>query len=214
VLRRTAIVQFVVRQMAPACRTAGRFRVLGRRGVNRLRFRGRIGRHRLPPGTYQIEARTLSGRRTLTRRRFVIVGHPSRDEIARAQRANACVAAAGGHRNSVNLGAARAGSRGRTALRPPVRTGPTATPPDHGILGTRFTRHAVDAIGKIPLWLYAELLIALGLLGVAALPWEVAPSRRLASALARRRGLFAIAGGAMLAAASVTYGLALAVSVG
>jgi hypothetical protein len=200
--------------MAPACRTEGRFRVRGRPGVNRLRFRGRIGRHRLSPGTYQIEARTLSGRRTLARRRFVVVGHPSRDEIARAQRANACVAAAGGRRNSANLAAAGAGSRGRTAPRPPVRTGPTATPPDHGILGTRFTRQAVDAIDKIPLWLYAELLIALALLGVAALPWEVAPSRRLASALARRRGLFAIAGGAMLAAASVTYGLALAVSVG
>lgn len=51
-------VVFVVRGPAPACGVAARFRVRGRRGVNRVRFTGRVGRRTLPAGTYRITART------------------------------------------------------------------------------------------------------------------------------------------------------------
>ena len=51
-------VVFVVRGPAPSCGVAGRFSVQGRRGVNHVRFRGRVGRRNLPYGKYRITART------------------------------------------------------------------------------------------------------------------------------------------------------------
>jgi hypothetical protein len=63
-------VYFVVRGPAPSCDVAGRFSVRGRRGVNSVRFKGKIGRRTLRPGTYTITART---RRGATLRRLVLV---------------------------------------------------------------------------------------------------------------------------------------------
>lgn len=60
-LNRPGRVVFVVRGPAPSCRVAGRFSVRGDRGVNHVRFTGRIGGRELPYGTYRITART-SGR--------------------------------------------------------------------------------------------------------------------------------------------------------
>src|SRR6185437_12163660 len=42
----------------------------GHRGLNRVRFPGRIGRHRLPPGTYRIRVRSHG--RTLLRKMLVV----------------------------------------------------------------------------------------------------------------------------------------------
>ena len=58
-LQRRARVVFTVVQVAPVCRTIGSFSVTGHRGSNRVRFNGRMGHHRLQPGTYKIRARTL-----------------------------------------------------------------------------------------------------------------------------------------------------------
>src|SRR5437870_8877366 len=58
VLRRPALVEFVVLQIAPRCQQMGRFRVQGRAGLNRVRFSGRVGRRMLGPGTYRIRARS------------------------------------------------------------------------------------------------------------------------------------------------------------
>jgi hypothetical protein len=57
-LSRPGRVVFVVRGPAPSCRVAGRFSVLGERGVNHVRFTGRVGRRELPVGTYRVTART------------------------------------------------------------------------------------------------------------------------------------------------------------
>ena len=57
VLRRPALVEFVVVQVSPACRRIGTFRVRGHRGVNRVRLGGRVAHHLLGPGTYRIVAR-------------------------------------------------------------------------------------------------------------------------------------------------------------
>ncbi len=61
-LNAAARVVFVVRGPAPSCGIAGRFKVRGSRGVNHVRFTGRLGRRNLPYGTYRITART-SGRK-------------------------------------------------------------------------------------------------------------------------------------------------------
>jgi hypothetical protein len=53
-----ARVVFVVRGPAPSCDVVGRFAIRGDRGVNNVRFTGRIGRRTLPRGTYRITART------------------------------------------------------------------------------------------------------------------------------------------------------------
>jgi hypothetical protein len=57
-LNRPSRVVFVVRGPAPSCRVAGRFSVRGDRGVNHVRFTGKVGRRALPYGTYRITART------------------------------------------------------------------------------------------------------------------------------------------------------------
>ena len=43
-LSRAGIVELVLTRLAPDCRVVGKFRVVGRAGLNRVRFRGRIGR--------------------------------------------------------------------------------------------------------------------------------------------------------------------------
>jgi hypothetical protein len=57
-LSRPGRVLFVVRGPAPSCRVAGRFSVRGDRGVNHIRFTGKVGRRELPYGTYRVTART------------------------------------------------------------------------------------------------------------------------------------------------------------
>jgi hypothetical protein len=49
-------VVFLVRGPAPSCNVVGRFTVRGRRGLNRVRFKGRVGRRTLGPGTYALTA--------------------------------------------------------------------------------------------------------------------------------------------------------------
>lgn len=61
-LSRSGRVLFVVRGPAPSCQVAGRFTVRGDRGVNHVRFAGRVGRRELPSGTYRVTARTRGGR--------------------------------------------------------------------------------------------------------------------------------------------------------
>jgi hypothetical protein len=61
-LSRPGRVLFVVRGPAPSCQVAGRFTVRGDRGVNHVRFTGRVGRRELPLGTYRVTARTRGGR--------------------------------------------------------------------------------------------------------------------------------------------------------
>lgn len=60
-LDRPGRVVFVVRGPAPSCEVAGRFSVRGDRGVNHVRFTGRVGRRHLPFGIYRVTARTRGG---------------------------------------------------------------------------------------------------------------------------------------------------------
>jgi hypothetical protein len=75
-----ARVVFVVRGPAPSCDVVGRFIVRGRRGTNRVRFTGRVGRRTLKPGTYRLTART-AGRPDQTRRVVVILGDGPQERL-------------------------------------------------------------------------------------------------------------------------------------
>jgi hypothetical protein len=207
-LGKAALVEFVVIQVAPDCRRVGQFRVVGQPGVNRVRFRGRIGRRTLAPGTYQITARALPRGRALVDTTLVVVAHPDRDEISSGRRADTCGSNPPGQSTSSTASASTPAKP--TAATPPTtqdRAEERVTPTrDRGVLGARFTR-AVDAVKSIPLWLFALLGLAIAILAVAALPMKATPSRRAALALAHHRGAFALSGAAVLFAVTVAYTL-------
>jgi hypothetical protein len=58
---RRAVVTFLVEGPGPSCARRGALRVRSRAGVNRLRFRGRLGNRVLAPGTYRIRQRFSAG---------------------------------------------------------------------------------------------------------------------------------------------------------
>jgi hypothetical protein len=216
VLRRPALVEFVVFQISPDCRRLGRFRVQGRRGLNRVRFRGLIGRRVLGPGTYRIKARAVSSRRTLAVKRLIVVSRANKTEIAAARSVDTCAAGHGtnGRSNGSATGAGSGvttgtGSSSQATGAPAVNKATTKPKPSrsHGVLGARFTRNAVNAIESIPTWLFVLLGLAIALLAVAALPLWVAPNGRTAAVLAHRRGLIALAGAAALVAVTVSFAL-------
>src|SRR5207244_10847931 len=85
---------FVVKQVSPDCRTVGTFVVRGHRGLNRVRFAGRVNGRQLTPGTYWISPRA-SGIRAANHVTIVVVRTaPTRVQLASARAANACPALA------------------------------------------------------------------------------------------------------------------------
>lgn len=209
-LRKAGVVEFLVIELSPDCRRIGRFRVMGRPGVNRVRFRGHIGRRLLGPGTYRITARTLPRGRAVVDTKLVVVMHPDSAEIASGRSANACGSGTRGQSTS-STGSntpAQPGAGSATPAAQGKAEKQAEAPRAHGVLGTRFTKRAVvDAVKSIPLWLFVLLGLAIALLAVAALPLRAAPTRRGASALAHHRGVVALAGAAALVAVTVSYAL-------
>ncbi len=213
VLRRPALVEFVVVQVSPECRRVGRFRVRGKAGRNRVVFRGRVGRTVLSPGTYTIRAK--AGRRRVVDARFVVVSRRDRGEIASARTANACngaaaVTAAASSFIGAAGGAGSIGSKGPGAEQRSRSdtTRPTAqSRSKKGALGARFAQEAADQVASTPLWFLALLGLAIVLLAVAALPLRATPSPKAAAILAQRRDVIAFAGAATLAAVTIAYAL-------
>jgi hypothetical protein len=163
VLRKSALVEFVVLEVAPDCRRVGRFRVRGHRGVNRVRVPARVGRKPLARGTYRVVARAIPGGRTVGRARLVVVDRASRDEIRAARRADSCAQ----HSSARASDAARPPAG---ALSVPARTKKSAPHPvrHHGVLGAKFAKGAFSAAEDVPLWVYVLLALAIALLGAAA----------------------------------------------
>jgi hypothetical protein len=201
-LSRAAIVELVVTRLAPDCRVVGRFRVAGRAGLNRVRFRGRIGSRVLRAGTYRVTARTLRGAAPV-RVHLVIVGRPNPlpAELAAARASNACAAV---DRKGWSSTEAEAGGIGPTTKTPTGRDSKSALTRASGVLGAQFTK-AVDTVQEVPLFLFFVLGLAIALLGLAALPGRAAPNLRLQKLLAYHRELVALAGTVMLIGAAVTY---------
>lgn len=173
-----------------------------------MRFRGRIGRRVLGPGTYRITGQTLPRGRSLVDTELVVVARPEKDEIASARGANVCGSKPGGQSTSSSTGSTPAKP---TAATPPAardKAEKLATPSRaSGVLGARFTKRAVDAVKSIPPWLFVLLGLAITLLALAALPLRATPTRRGAVALAHHRGLVALGGAAALLAVTVAYTL-------
>ncbi|HEX7254752.1 MAG TPA: hypothetical protein VF236_02385 [Gaiellaceae bacterium] len=180
-------VVFVVRGPAPSCRVAGRFSVRGERGVNHVRFAGRVGRRTLPHGTYRITARTRG--RAPSRPVVVVLGERSGDgfvcptrEAAPEVFASLLGAFASGEGDGGTAGAARSGSAGGPASADRRKE-------DTGVLPavTERLRRIPDALPRpdvpvasgSPHWLFgAAALILLALSALALLVYVVRFMRR------------------------------------
>jgi hypothetical protein len=215
-LPKRAVVEFIVIRVSPDCTIVGRFRVKGHKGVNRVSFRGRIGRRRLAPGTYRIVAHTpsLPTRPIMVARLVIFKGKPTPAQVDVASASNVCAPAnstegAGpfefGAASSLfgNIGGVT--GTGGEAKAAAVR--------DRGgqdwsgdVLGARFSR-AGDAVKSIHPLLWIGLGIAIALLALAALPLEAAPNARIAALLAYRRMTVAVAGATTLVAVTIAYAL-------
>jgi hypothetical protein len=149
-------VFFVVRGPAPSCEVAGRFSVRGRRGVNGVRFKGRIGRRTLRPGTYTITARS---RRGVTLRRLVLVLLPPRGDA----RAETLDCSSGPSTPSTAATAAGAGS----TAPPPAKPAKKAS----GVLPAieRKLRQVPDALPPLPVIAGSEPGSASWFVGLLAL---------------------------------------------
>jgi hypothetical protein len=201
-LSRPGIVELALTRLAPDCRVVGTFRVAGRAGLNRVRFRGRIGRRVLRAGTYRVTARTLRPRgATPVRVHLVIVGQPNPlpGDLAAARAANACVAV-----DRRGGSSAEAGGTGPTTNTPSGGDSESALTRVSDVLGIQFTR-AVDVVQGVPTFLFFVLGLAIALLGLAALPGRAAPTLRLHKVLAYHREKVALAGTVTLIAAAITY---------
>jgi hypothetical protein len=142
--------------------------------------------------------------------KFVVVTRPERHVIASARGADACGSNQEGQTSSSSVSAL--GKPGATASPALGKTESHAQPSRaHGVLGAKFAKDAVGAVKSIPSLLFVLLGIAIGVLGVAALPSRLAPTRQAALALALHRGALALTGTALLiavlVAASVVYAL-------
>jgi hypothetical protein len=102
------VVRFTVVRVYPSCERVGSFSVRAHSGVNRVRFKGRLGRRPLPAGTYRLVAQAR-GREAAAATVTIVVarGNTSPRELRRARGANTC-SAAEAHAIETVIGAAPA----------------------------------------------------------------------------------------------------------
>jgi hypothetical protein len=107
-LREGTVVRFTVVRVYPSCERVGSFSVRAHRGVNRVRFKGRLGRRPLPAGTYRLVAQAR-GREAAAATVTIVVarGNTTPRELRRARGANSC-SAAEAHAIETVIGAAPA----------------------------------------------------------------------------------------------------------
>jgi hypothetical protein len=170
----------------------------GHRGLNRFRFTGRIGRHRLAPGTYRIRVRSHG--RTLLRKTLV-VGDGLASCIVERELDAVSFPGATLFTGTPSSPGAHSDADGARAAAPPALT---ARPHHEGVLGATAAR-VLPHSSAARVALLAVLSLALFLLGLGALPERMVPHPAAAVFLARERFLFALGGLAVLAGAMVVY---------
>ena len=198
-------------QIAPVCRTAGRIVVHAHAGRNVVRFRGRVGGHRLVPGTYRITPRLPTGEQLRSLLLVVVAGHaPARGEVASARAVDACAAwnASGSAQFAAWISAPTVSTLPAPSDATELAERASASRPAlsrlGGILGANFTQTLRDPT-SVPPALLMLLALAICLLGLAALPRSVVASPALAEQLTHRRLELALAGTTTLLVVVVFY---------
>jgi hypothetical protein len=219
-LARPALIELLIRQEAPICRVWGTLSKRGERGLNRVRFRGRIHGKRLPPGTYRIRAEAIRGEREKSLGAVTLVIASRSHAIGRARaQGSACdspisgvtdeeVAAAdallrtgtdtGDDDEDEEVGAAIAEKRPRLA----VADNPPPSDDVASVVGS-----IPNPFREAPAWLQPFMIgmaaVALILLQLAALPASIIPSSGAAAFVARRRPALLGTGAGLLGALGV-----------
>jgi hypothetical protein len=108
-LKQRTVVRFTVVRVYPTCVRVGSFSVQAHEGVNRVRFRGRLGRRPLAEGTYRLVVQAR-GHETAAAILTIVVAHGKMTpaELRRARRANVC-SLAEAHEIESAIGAAPTG---------------------------------------------------------------------------------------------------------
>jgi hypothetical protein len=108
-LKKGAVVRFTIVRVYPSCVRVGSFSVSAHEGVNRVRFRGRLGGRPLAEGTYRLVAQARGHESAAATLTIVVArGKTTPAELRRARRANAC-SLAEAHEIETAIGAAPAG---------------------------------------------------------------------------------------------------------
>jgi hypothetical protein len=109
-LKQGTVVRFTIIRVYPSCQRIGSFSVRAHAGINRVRFRGRLGGRPLAEGTYRLVAHARGQETAAATVTIVVVrGKMSSAELRRARRANAC-SASEAHEIDTAIGVARTGS--------------------------------------------------------------------------------------------------------
>jgi hypothetical protein len=217
-LRGNGVVEFTVVQVFPVCRVVGHFSVRGHRGVNRVRFNGRVQGTQLGPGTYRITAHGSRGG-TVLRSTLVLVDAraPSRSELAHAQRSNVC-GSAGAFGGTFGVGGSFVGATGggsqggtlasSTIVRNQRHSGNGSGSNDEGAGGGDRGQPIAQALSRAvenaanPV-VIALLGFAVLLFGLAALPRAALPDPRTTAVVVSHRLELAMGATAALGAAVV-----------
>jgi hypothetical protein len=209
-------VIFTVQQVSPVCRTVGRFAVNARKGVNRVRFTGRVGKRKLVPGTYYLEARTTSGQ-VVQRVTVVVVNGsaPSRRRLEALQAANVCPATSAFAQGNpfttspfftggaFEMGASAAPDKASRSLTPDTQSSGLGA--GSSSTGTVLASAVENTARAIRPALVALLALAILLLGLASLPQAAFPDARFNYALARHRPQLAALGAAAFVAVVISF---------
>jgi hypothetical protein len=170
----------------------------GHRGLNRVRFTGRIGRHRLAPGTYRIRVRSHG--RTLLRKTLVVGDGLASCTVERELDAILFAGATLFTGTPSSPGAHSDADAARAAAPAAL----TARPHHEGVLGATAARVLPDSRGA-RIALLAMLTLGILLLGLGALPEQMVPHTVAAAFLARERVIFAAGGLAVMTGVGVAY---------
>jgi hypothetical protein len=90
-LTQPTLLRITVVRVYPTCKRIGTFTVRGRAGLNRIRFRGRLGGRALPPGGYRLVVRARGAQRDAAALAIVVARGPvSRAAVRKARRTVVC----------------------------------------------------------------------------------------------------------------------------
>jgi hypothetical protein len=202
--KRAGVVVFSVQQVSPTCQFVGFLRVRAHRGVNRVRFRGRVNGTLLAPGTYRLEARAAHHR--IARITVVILERARNGSIRSLLKANTCgTTSAIGALARPDFGATAVSRTTTPRAGVEAATHAAARRSELGLDGLLLARNVGEDVapgGRSVFLVFALTLSALLFAG-AAIPDRLVLNSRTAAGLAAHRDVLVFSGTAVLAAAVV-----------
>jgi hypothetical protein len=179
-LSRPTLLRITVVRVYPSCKRFGSFTVRARAGVNRIRFRGRLGRRQLPAGGYRLIVRAQGAARDAAAVPIVIArGRADAAELRRARRTVVCSKPVSNFDSAlISVVATRGdddGSAGgvlgriKARLKAPLAAAAGAVAETARGFTQRVDQASDDPVGKLLLTLIGTLVLASSILGTIVL---------------------------------------------